>query len=474
MLKEMRMRKLEYSDLPLRVAWVNDKRVYRTMHFDVPISIEGTEHWFKANKNNNTRVDLVFEHEGMLCAMGGFTSIDDAPCKKGELYIFVNPQMQGRGLGLLATSCLCEYAFYQLHFKSIYLFTNGDNYVAQHVYERLGFTQCGQIEGGILNADGQIVDRLKYTLEMHRFLPADEQYFKIEDVIIHGQRLHIVRDDVFPIAGGGSKARKSVEYEKWLRDDGYDAIVTCGGIQSNHNRAMALMAARNHWMCHLVCHGDSSRIASEKGNALISQLCGAVMQFVDVSEIAKAMDNAMNRLKAEGRKPYYVHGGGHDMPGGIAYVKAVQSLYRHCSKLRFKPKTIVHASGTGSTQAGILVGLELVGWSDVKVGISVAREQERGRQVVADFANVLAAYYHLDLNFSDRVNFCVDYLSGGYEQSTPEMRLFLADATKHSSLLFDTTYSGKAFYGLFDMINKKLIKDDVLFWHTGGLMNLLS
>ena len=71
--------------------------------------------------------------------------------------------------------------------------------------------------------------------------------------------LHIVRDDVFPFIGGGSKARKAIYYEAFLREQGYNAVVTCGGIQSNHNRAIALMAARNGWKCHLCIQGSEER-----------------------------------------------------------------------------------------------------------------------------------------------------------------------------------------------------------------------
>ena len=69
----------------------------------------------------------------------------------------------------------------------------------------------------------------------------------LDKCIINGQTIMLVRDDVYPYIGGGSKARKAVAYEKYLKDNNYNAVVTCGGIQSNHNRAIALMCARNGW-----------------------------------------------------------------------------------------------------------------------------------------------------------------------------------------------------------------------------------
>ena len=134
------------------------------------------------------------------------------------------------------------------------------------------------------------------------------------------------------------------------------------------------------------------------------------------------------------------------------------------------------ASGTGSTQAGIVVGLDLVGWSDVKcVGISVARQRERGKQVVADFANMLANYYGLKMDYTDRILFNTDYLSGGYEKFTPEMKEYLEKVTACTGLVFSTTYSGKGLYGMMKEIEKHDLKDkSIVFWHTGGLMNIMK
>lgn len=294
----------------------------------------------------------------------------------------------------------------------------------------------------------------------------------IDKVQIGNLSLSVVRDDLFPFIGGGGKARKAVEYEKMLREGGYNALVTCGGIQSNHNRAMALMAARNGWKCHLCIQGSEERFMEENGNALLDRLSGAECELIQPADTAVAMDRAMEKLKAEGYRPYYCHGGGHDLPGGTCFVEAVEELTKQIEK----PDYIFHASGTGSTQAGIVVGLDRVGWRDVKcIGISVARQYERGRQVIAEFANMLAEHYGMKEKYDDRILFNTDYLYGGYEQYTPEMDEYLKKAMKETGLVFDTTYSGKAFYGMMDIIKKKGLKEKkIVFWHTGGIMNLMK
>lgn len=293
---------------------------------------------------------------------------------------------------------------------------------------------------------------------------------------IAGMSLKIIRDDIFPFVGGGSKARKAIAYEKFLRKEGYNAIVTCGGIQSNHNRAMALMCAKNGWKCHLCIQGDEKRFFNEKGNALLDRLSGAECELINAADTAIAMDRAMEKLKMEGYHPFYVTGGGHNLPGGTCFVDAVIELKRQCDDEHYKPDYLFLASGTGSTQAGIVVGLDLVGWEDVKcMGISVARQQERGKQVIAEFANLLANHYGLQKDYTDKIFFNTDYLCGGYEKFTLEMKEYLDQITAKTGLVFSTTYSGKGFYGMMQEIEKYHLQDkNIVFWHTGGLMNVMK
>lgn len=297
-----------------------------------------------------------------------------------------------------------------------------------------------------------------------------------EDYIIDGQPIKVVRDDIYPFVGGGSKARKAVAYEKYLREGGYNAIVTCGGIQSNHNRAMALMCARNGWKCHLCIQGTAERFLNENGNALLNRLSGAECELICPEDTAQAMDRAMQKFRMAGYNPYYVVGGGHNLPGGTCFVDAIRELKRQCDMVGYKPDYLFLASGTGSTQAGLVVGLDLVGWSDVKcVGISVARQQQRGKVVIAEFAAMLAQHYGLKKDYMKSIEFTADYLCGGYEEYTEEMKLYLHRVTAKTGLVFSTTYSGKGFWGMMQEIKKRGLEDkNIVFWHTGGLMNVMK
>lgn len=482
MTNQVYLRRLQEGDLKDRVMWMNDEAVYPSMGFTPPISLENTINWYRANLNNNKRVDCAFVNDdGDLLAMAGLTGIDYS-CRKAELYLFVNPNCQRQGLGKKATYLLCKYAFNVLHLNKVFLYTNATNIGAQRVYESVGFKLEGTHREERV-AGGHFEDRLYYGLLAKEFdferMPlviVGDNTLITTDIVLGGVNLKIVRDDLYPFVGGGSKARKAVAYEQFLRENGYNAVVTCGGIQSNHNRAMALMCAKNGWKCHLCIQGTKERFMSEKGNALLDRLSGAECELIHPEDTSVAMDRAMDKLKAEGYSPYYVIGGGHNLPGGICFVDAVRELKRQCEAQGYKPDYVFLASGTGSTQAGIVVGLDLVGWSDVKcVGISVARQQERGKQVIAEFANMLAAHYGVKKDYTDRIIFITDYLFGGYEKFTPEMKAYLDNATAHTGLVFSTTYSGKGFYGMMKEIEKQGLRDkNIVFWHTGGLMNVMK
>ena len=298
----------------------------------------------------------------------------------------------------------------------------------------------------------------------------------LDAVTFEGKNIRLVRDDIFPFIGGGSKARKAVAYEKFLKENDYNAVVTCGGIQSNHNRAIALMCARNGWQCHLCIQGTEDRFLTEKGNAFLDRLSGATCELIHPEDTSVSMDRAMESFRKDGYNPYYVIGGGHNLPGGTCFVEAVEELKRQCDAEGWKPDYIFHASGTGSTQAGIAVGLDKVGWSDVKlVGISVARQQQRGREVIVEFANMLAEHYCMPQDYDNKIIFTADYLMGGYEQFTEEMKLYLEKVMRGTGIMFDSTYSGKGFWGMMQEIKRLGLENKkVLFWHTGGLMNLMK
>lgn len=283
--------------------------------------------------------------------------------------------------------------------------------------------------------------------------------------------LKCFRDDYFPMVGGGNKARKFDYIVKYAVENGYNCLVTNGGMQSNHARAAALLSARVGIHCSLVLHTDDPKsLHSVKGNLMMMMMGGAEVRFCHLSELASTMDDEMQRMKDLGYKPLYVWGGGHCVQGSLAYYDAALEAQEQCGE--WIPDYIVHASGTGTTQAGLVAGYANL--PTKVVGVSVAREKKRGGQVVKDSLNELGNFLNKDFS-KEEVLFRDDWTFGGYEEYSQPL-LDVIDETAKKGLILDPTYTGKAWYGLLEMIKSGEIPkgSKVLFWHTGGLLNLLS
>lgn len=295
-------------------------------------------------------------------------------------------------------------------------------------------------------------------------------YCKIEKL---GHQFLVFRDDLYPFLGGGNKGRKIKYIERHIIKNNANAVVTTGGIESNHNRATAILAAQNNWKCTLVIHGDKSKFYQSKGNGSLIKYTGAKLLFVNPNEISQAMDDAIEEYKTQGFNPYYIYGGGHTMEGGLAYIDAVNSLKLSLEKMNENIEYIFLASGTGSTQAGILAGLDKEKMNVEVIGISVGRSRERAENVVEKFYKSLCSYYYID--YSDRnVHVLDDYLCGGYGKYDTNIKTTSLNSLSKYGFTLDRTYTAKAFYGMQDYVKRNAIRGKVLFWHTGGIFNFLA
>lgn len=286
----------------------------------------------------------------------------------------------------------------------------------------------------------------------------------------------VYRDDLYPFLGGGNKGRKMDYISKDIFLQGANAIVTTGGIQSNHCRAVAVFAAMNRMECSLVLHGSEDQFYKQTGNAKIMRMSGARVVFVsNASEIGSAMDNEMSSYTRNGFRPYYLWGGGHTMEGGLAYIEAITEFKDYCKKEEWYPKYIFLASGTGSTQAGILAGLDKYKLDDIEtIGISVARERMNAESIVNKFYLELCNQYNIKCT-NREVIVLDDYICGGYGKYNEDIKIISDNSIKDYGFTLDTTYTGKAFYGMLDFVQKHNLKEEnILFWHTGGIFNFLA
>jgi len=283
--------------------------------------------------------------------------------------------------------------------------------------------------------------------------------------------IRIKRDDLFPSTGGGNKSRKIHYIVSDALAKGYNAIVTNGGINSNHARATALACAQNKIKCSLVLHSDKPTTSFDlSGNLLLMKMAGADIQFCKLSSLSLTMDQEVTKLKEQGYKPLYLWGGGHCVQGSLAYYYAAKETQAQCAE--WIPDYVIHASGTGTTQAGLIAGY--ANYPTKIIGISVAREKNRGTNIIRQSLIELGFFLNTDFSNS-KIDFRDDWLMGGYEQTSTQL-LEVINKTALTGLILDPTYTGKAYLAMIELIKKQElpIQSKILFWHTGGLLNLLT
>lgn len=292
-------------------------------------------------------------------------------------------------------------------------------------------------------------------------------------------RYFIKRDDMLPFSFGGNKARKAAEFYKEIKDSPTDVVMTYGSNGSNHCRIVANMAAAMGLSCHIISPEETypqenfpqkNREEKVLYNTRLVSSFGAVIETCPVSAVAQTIENRKKAYVQEGKVPYFITGGGHGNPGTEGYVKAYQEILEFEKENSIYFDYIFHASGTGTTQAGLVCGKLLSGDKKRRiVGISIAREQARGRQVVKDSIREYLGpafetlYREEDLVFTDA------YRLGGYGQYNEGVKEMIGSVMRQEGIPMDSTYVGKAFWGMCQYVKENRIEDrNILFIHTGG------
>lgn len=198
------------------------------------------------------------------------------------------------------------------------------------------------------------------------------------------------------------------------------------------------------------------------------KLSGAELIFCNLSEVAEKMDGAMNELRKQGATPYYIWGGGHSVYGTKAFVDAANDF--EDQNPNWIPDFVIVPSGTGGTQAGLHVGFALVSPKAEVLGISVAREKERGQKAVQDAVDEVIQHCNIDAPTITSPVFLDHWRGEGHVKIYPRLMDVMSYAAE-KGLLTDTTYTGKALCAMYDMVQNGTIRSSsrVLFWHTGGL-----
>ena len=277
-------------------------------------------------------------------------------------------------------------------------------------------------------------------------------------------RLYIKREDMIPYSFGGNKARKGLLFFDEIDKGDYDCVVTYGSSHSNHCRVIANMAAQRNMPCFIIGPEEVSDITY---NSVMMDMLGAHITTVPVETVSKTINDKINELKEQGKKPYFIAGGGHGNIGTQAYVDCYNEIkeYERSNDVFFD--YIFFASGTGTTHAGLVCGQILNEDERKIIGISIARKNPRGRDVVIE--SIKEYLGRNDAKIDVKTIFVDDYTGDGYGKDNEEINQVIEDIFTYYGIPLDSTYTAKAFLGMKKYIDKHDIKDkNILFIHTGG------
>jgi D-cysteine desulfhydrase family pyridoxal phosphate-dependent enzyme len=286
-----------------------------------------------------------------------------------------------------------------------------------------------------------------------------------------GPQIWVKRDDHTGLAFGGNKTRKLEYLLAEAESHGAGMVLTRGAAQSNHCRQTAAAAARYQLGCKLILAGHSP--SGTTGNTLLDHLLGADIIWSKDDDPQALLDQAFQEAWQDGLRPYLIPYGGSSPLGVIGYVEAMHELVQQNRDF----DRIIVASSSGGTQAGMLLGAQLVGFEGRITGISVDMPRSPLQQTIASLANQTAELLKVDLGFDpEQVDIDDRFLGEGYGIVGSVEKEAVLEAGNREGLLLDPVYTGRAMAGLIGQSRAGEIdsSERVLFWHTGGTPALFA
>lgn len=306
---------------------------------------------------------------------------------------------------------------------------------------------------------------------------------KLERLSAHlggGVQIWAKRDDCNSgLAFGGNKLRK-LEYivPDAIRSNA-DTLVSIGGVQSNHTRQVAAVAAKLGMKCRLVQESwvpFEDAVYDRVGNILMSRVMGAQIELIDEGfdiGIRESWERAIEDVKAKGGRPYPIPAGASVHPlGGLGYVGFAEEVRAQEAELGFSFDYVVVCTVTGSTHAGMVVGFAKDGRARNVIGIDASCTPEQTRAQVLDIARSTAELVGLGRAIEDdEVVLKTEYAYPVYGVPSKETNEAIRLSARLEGMMTDPVYEGKSMQGLIDLVRTGFFPagSKVLYAHLGGV-----
>ncbi|MGI9302452.1 MAG: 1-aminocyclopropane-1-carboxylate deaminase [Gammaproteobacteria bacterium] len=281
------------------------------------------------------------------------------------------------------------------------------------------------------------------------------------------------------LAFGGNKIRKLEYLVPEAIEQGCDTLVTIGGVQSNHTRQVAAVAAKIGMKCRLVQESwvpFSDAVYDRVGNIMMSRIMGAEVELVDEGfdiGIRESWQNALEDVRAHGGKPYAIPAGASDHPlGGLGFAGFAEEVRAQEQELGIKFDYIIVCSVTGSTHAGMVVGFAADGRARNVIGIDASGTPEQTHAQILRIARDTAARLGLNKEIAaDDVVLNKDYAYPAYGVPSDETNDAMRLCARMEGMMTDPVYEGKSMQGMIDLVRKGYFPtgSKVLYAHLGGV-----
>lgn len=291
----------------------------------------------------------------------------------------------------------------------------------------------------------------------------------------YGLDLYCKRDDLTGFGFGGNKSRKLEFLLGEAKQQGFETLVTSGGVQSNFCRLTAAAGVVAGMSVHLVLGG--AKPLESSGNLLLDEILGAHIHYVgspDWNHWEAESEKLTAKLEAEGRKVFRMPIGG-SVPVGVAgYVAAFVEIMRDQGRLNTHFDHIIHASASGGTQAGLVAGKVLTDWPGHITGVSVAMDRDSLTRKVHGLVQETAALLGVSVK-RPPVLVNDDFVGEGYAITTSAGEEAIELFARREGIFLDHVYTGKAASALLHWLEKGALSGQrVLFLHTGGQVELFA
>jgi 1-aminocyclopropane-1-carboxylate deaminase len=280
------------------------------------------------------------------------------------------------------------------------------------------------------------------------------------------------------LAFGGNKTRKLEYLVPDVLAQGADTLVSIGGVQSNHTRQVAAVAARLGLKARLVQESwvdwpDS--VNDRVGNILLSRIMGADVRLVDEGfgvGIKSSWEQALDDVRAAGGKPYAIPAGASDHRlGGLGFANWAQEVQQQEQQLGLFFDTIIVCSVTGSTQAGMIAGFAGQDRPRRVLGIDASAKLDETRAQVEKIARNTAELIGLGRDLrDDEITVLPGWAGDFYGIPVPSTLDAIRLTGRLEGMIIDPVYEGKSMAGLIDLVRTGQIGEDstVLYAHLGG------